>query len=258
MIDEKYDNRILLAEANQWPQDLLPYFGEGEGDEFHMAFNFPLMPRIFLALRQEDRTPLIDIVSQMPTIPETCQWAIFLRNHDELTLEMVTEQEREYMYSEYDPQVRRKLNLGICSRLAPLLDNGRRQIELVHSLLLTLPGTPVLYYGDELGMGDNITLGDRMGVRTPMQWNEGSNAGFSSAESSRLYCPVITDPVYNYLSVNVAAQSRVTTSLLNWLKRMLNVRKLEPIFGRGEICFYSRITGKSWPIFAVIRVNIYW
>lgn len=235
LMDQNYSGKVLLAEANQWPQDLLPYFGNG--DEFQMAFNFPLMPRIFMALRREDRQPIIEILQTMPQIPANCQWAIFLRNHDELTLEMVTEEEREYMYKEYmtDPQM--KLNLGLRCRLAPLLDNSRRRLELVHSLLFTLPGTPVMYYGDEIGMGDNITLGDRMGVRTPMQWDALPNAGFSSAKSNKLYCPVIIDPVYNYMAINVVAQERIQSSFLNWVRRSIELRQQHPVFGRGDIYF---------------------
>lgn len=234
-IDEHFPGRILLAEANQWPTDLLPYFGNG--DEFHMAFNFPLMPRIFMALRREDRQPIIDVIEQLPAIPEICQWAIFLRNHDELTLEMVTEAEREYMWNEYatDPQM--KLNIGIRSRLATLLDSSRRRLELVHSLLLTLPGTPVLYYGDEIEMGDNVLLGDRMGVRTPMQWTAGPNAGFSEAPPEKLYCPVITDPLYNYIARNVTAEANNASSFLNWMHRVLQIRCNYPLFGRGKIRF---------------------
>jgi maltose alpha-D-glucosyltransferase/alpha-amylase len=226
---------VLLAEANQWPTDLLPYFGDG--DEFHMAFNFPLMPRIFMALRREERRPIMDIISQLPEIPESCQWGIFLRNHDELTLEMVTNDERDYMYQEYAKDPRMKINLGIRRRLAPLLDNGRRQIELLNGLLLTLPGTPIIYYGDELGMGDNIYLGDRDGVRTPMQWTGDRNSGFSRADPARLYSPPISDPVYGYQAINVEAQHRTQTSLLHWMKRLIRVRKQYPVFGRGDIRF---------------------
>ena len=195
-VDTHYPGTLLLAEANQWPSDLLPYFGNG--DEFHMAFNFPLMPRLFMALRREDSRPIIEIMNQMPEIPLSCQWALFLRNHDELTLEMVTDEERDYMYTEYAKDPRMRINLGIRRRLAPLMDNGRHQIELMHSLLFTLPGSPVLYYGDEIGMGDNVHLGDRNGVRTPMQWSGDRNAGFSRADPSALYQPVILDPIYNY------------------------------------------------------------
>ncbi len=234
-IERNYADKVLLAEANQWPTDLLPYFGNG--DEFHMAFNFPLMPRIFMALRREERRPIMDIINQLPEIPENCQWGIFLRNHDELTLEMVTDEERDYMYYEYARDPRTKINIGIRRRLAPLLDNGRRQIELLNSLLLTLPGTPIIYYGDEMGMGDNIYLGDRDGVRTPMQWTSDRNAGFSRADPARLYSPPINDPVYGYQAINVEAQMRTQTSLLNWMKRMIRVRKKYPVFGRGDIKF---------------------
>jgi maltose alpha-D-glucosyltransferase/alpha-amylase len=235
-MDERYGGeKVLLAEANQWPTDLLPYFGNG--DEYHMCFNFPLMPRIFMAMRREERTPIIDIISQLPSIPENCQWGIFLRNHDELTLEMVTDEERDYMYYEYAKDRRMRINLGIRRRLAPLMDNGRRQIELLNSLLFTLPGTPVLYYGDEIGMGDNIYLGDRDGVRTPMQWSSDRNAGFSRADSARLYSPLISDPPYGYQSINVEAQLRTQTSLLRWMKRMIAVRQKYPVFGRGDTTF---------------------
>jgi maltose alpha-D-glucosyltransferase/alpha-amylase len=232
-VDRHYPNRMMLAEANQWPPDVRPYFGDG--DEFHMAFHFPIMPRIFMALRREDRTPIVEILNQTPDIPDTCQWAIFLRNHDELTLEMVTDAERDYMYYSYASDPRMRLNLGIRRRLAPLMDNGRRQIELLNSLLLSLPGTPVIYYGDEIGMGDNIYLGDRNGVRTPMQWSLDRNAGFSRADAARLYSPVIVDPPYGYQSVNVEAQQRVPTSLLNWMKRLIAIRKRYPAMGRGTI-----------------------
>ncbi|HEX9373605.1 MAG TPA: maltose alpha-D-glucosyltransferase [Roseiflexaceae bacterium] len=235
LIDREYRGRILLAEANQWPADVRPYFGDG--DEFHMAFNFPLMPRIFMALRREDRRPIIDIISQLPSIPDACQWCLFLRNHDELTLEMVTDEERDYMYHEYAKDPRMKLNLGIRRRLAPLVDNGRRRMELLNSLLFTLPGSPIIYYGDEIGMGDNIFLGDRNGVRTPMQWNGDRNAGFSRADAARLYSPVIMDPVYGYQAINVEAQLRDSSSLLNWMKRLIRLRKNYPVFGRGEIEF---------------------
>src|SRR6266545_4618016 len=235
LIDREYRGRILLAEANQWPADARPYFGDG--DEFHMAFNFPLMPRIFMALRREDRRPIIDIISQLPSIPDACQWCLFLRNHDELTLEMVTDEERDYMYHEYAKDPRMKLNLGIRRRLAPLVDNGRRRMELLNSLLFTLPGSPIIYYGDEIGMGDNIFLGDRNGVRTPMQWSGDRNAGFSRADAARLYNPVIMDPVYGYQAINVEAQQRDPSSLLNWMKRLIRLRKQYPVFGRGAIEF---------------------
>ncbi len=234
-IDERYKDRILLAEANQWPADLLPYFGDA--DEFHMAFNFPIMPRIYMALRREERRPIIDIIQQTPNIPESCQWCIFLRNHDELTLEMVTDEERDYMWAEYARDPRMKLNLGIRRRLAPLLDNGRRRMELLNSLLFSLPGSPIIYYGDEIGMGDNIYLGDRNGVRTPMQWSSDRNGGFSKADSARLYAPIINDTVYGYQSVNVEAQLRTPSSLLNWMKRLIRLRKRYKVFGRGSITF---------------------
>ena len=234
-IDAQYSNRILLAEANQWPTDVRPYFGEG--DECHMAFHFPLMPRIYMALRQEDRLPITDIIAQTPSIPETCQWALFLRNHDELTLEMVTNDERDYMYLAYSADPRMRLNLGIRRRLAPLVDNSRRRIELLISLLFSFPGTPVLYYGDEIGMGDNIYLGDRNGVRTPMQWNGDRNAGFSTATPGRLYSPVVMDPVWGYEAVNTEAQQSDPSSLLNWMRNMIALRKLFRVFGRGAIQF---------------------
>lgn len=236
-IDEHYKGKILLAEANQWPEDLLPYFGNG--DEFHMSFNFPIMPRMFMALRLEDRKPIIDIISRLPQIPENCQWSIFLRNHDELTLEMVTDKERAYMYSQYAKNPRMKINVGIRRRLAPLVENDRGEIELLNALLLSLPGTPVIYYGDEIGMGDNIYLNDRDGVRTPMQWNPNRNAGFSRVDAAQLYSPVITDSVYGYQAVNVEAEERTPSSLLNWMKRMLSVRKEYPVFGRGDITFLN-------------------
>jgi len=231
-VDEKYPGRVLLAEANQWPPDVVPYFGDG--DECHMAFNFPVMPRMFMALRREDRTPIVEIMNRTPKIPDAAQWGLFLRNHDELTLEMVTDEERDYMYAEYakDPRMRR--NIGISRRLAPLLDNGRRQIELLYSLLYSLPGSPVMYYGDEIGMGDNIYLGDRDGVRTPMQWTGDRNAGFSKADPAALYLPFLMDPVYGYQACSVEAQERVSTSLLQWVRRMLQVRKQHPVFGIGD------------------------
>jgi maltose alpha-D-glucosyltransferase/alpha-amylase len=236
-VDTHYPGTLLLAEANQWPSDLLPYFGNG--DEFHMAFNFPLMPRLFMALRREDQRPITEIMSQMPEIPLSCQWALFLRNHDELTLEMVTDDDRDYMYNEYAKDPRMRLNLGIRRRLAPLMDSGRHQIELMHSLLFTLPGSPVLYYGDEIGMGDNVHLGDRNGVRTPMQWTGDRNAGFSRADPSALYQPVILDPIYNYQAVNVEAQHRSPSSQLNWLRRLIQVRRAHKVFGRGSLEFLT-------------------
>lgn len=234
-IDEKYSGRILLAEANQWPEDVQAYFGDG--DEFHMVFNFPIMPRLFMALRQGDRTPIIDVMEKLPRIPDNCQWCTFLRNHDELTLEMVTDEERRYMWRTFARDKRTRLNLGIRLRLAPLLDNDRRSIELLNALLFALPGSPIIYYGDEIGMGNNFRLGDRTGVRTPMQWNIDRNAGFSRAVSSDLYAPVITDPIYHYLAVNVEDQQRLPTSLWHWMQRMIEVRKQHPVFGRGTIDF---------------------
>jgi maltose alpha-D-glucosyltransferase/alpha-amylase len=237
MVDDEFPGAILLAEANQWPTDVVEYFGTAEEPEFHMAFHFPLMPRMFMAMRREQRTPIVEIMESTPEIRADNQWAIFLRNHDELTLEMVTDAERDYMYFEYAKDPRMRINLGIRRRLAPLLDNGRRQIEMMNSLLLSMPGTPVLYYGDEIGMGDNIYLGDRNGVRTPMQWSPDRNAGFSRADWARLYSPVIMDPVYGYQAVNVEAQNRLPTSLLNWMRRMIAVRKRYRAFGRGSIRF---------------------
>ncbi len=213
----------------------MPYFGSG--DEFHMAFNFPLMPRLFMAIRREDQRPIIEIMNQMPEIPASCQWALFLRNHDELTLEMVTDEERDYMYTEYAKDPRMRLNLGIRRRLAPLMDNGRRQIELLHSLLFTLPGSPVLYYGDEIGMGDNIHLGDRSGVRTPDAVDGRPQRRFLAANPSALYQPVILDPIYHYQAVNVEAQLASSTSLLNWLRRLIRVRREHKVFGRGSLEF---------------------
>lgn len=234
-LDECFPGRMLLAEANQWPADLRAYFGEG--DEFHMAFHFPLMPRMFMGLRLEDRKPITEILQRTPVIPDQCQWCLFLRNHDELTLEMVTDMERDYMYDEYARDKGMRINLGIRRRLAPLLENDRRRIELMNGLLMSLPGTPVIYYGDEIGMGDNIQLGDRNGVRTPMQWDGGVNAGFSSASPESLYSAPILDPVYGYQAVNVDRQSRTTHSLLSWMRRLLRVRKSTPIFGRGSMEF---------------------
>jgi maltose alpha-D-glucosyltransferase/alpha-amylase len=226
---------MLLAEANQWPEDTRAYFGEG--DECHMAFHFPLMPRMYMALAQEDRHPITDILRQTPQIPDQCQWALFLRNHDELTLEMVTDDERDYLWRTYATDSRARLNLGIRRRLAPLLDNDRRKIELMNALLLSMPGTPVLYYGDELGMGDNYYLGDRDGVRTPMQWSADRNGGFSRADPQRLYLPPIMDANYGYQAINVEAQQRDPSSLLNWMTRMIRVRKTHAAFGRGTLEF---------------------
>jgi len=234
-LDSRYFSRLLLAEANQWPADVRPYLGEG--DECHMAFHFPLMPRMFMAIRQEDRHPITEILRQTPDIPDLCQWALFLRNHDEMTLEMVTDEERDYMYQSYAADPHMRLNVGIRRRLAPLVENSRSRIELLHSLLFSLPGTPILYYGDELGMGDNIYLGDRNGVRTPMQWTSDRNGGFSRADPARLYAPPIMDPVYGYQSINVEAQERSPSSLLNWMRRMIAVRKQHHTFGRGSLQF---------------------
>jgi len=232
-LDKHYDDRMLLAEANQWPEDTRPYFGDG--DECHMGFHFPLMPRMYMAVAQEDRYPITDIIRQTPAIPEPCQWAIFLRNHDELTLEMVTDRERDYLWDFYASDRRARINMGIRRRLAPLLKNDRRNIELLNSLLLSMPGTPVVYYGDEIGMGDNYYLGDRDGVRTPMQWSADRNAGFSRANPQALYLPTIQDPVHGYEAVNVEAQQASPSSLLNWMKRMIAVRQRHNVFGRGEI-----------------------
>jgi maltose alpha-D-glucosyltransferase / alpha-amylase len=232
-LNENYQDKMLLAEANQWPSDVRPYFGEG--DEFHMAFHFPLMPRMFMSVKLEDRKPIVDILENTPQIPDACQWAIFLRNHDELTLEMVTNEERDYMYDEYARQQSAKLNVGIRRRLAPLMENDRRRIELMNSMLLSLPGTPVLYYGDEIGMGDNIFLGDRNGVRTPMQWNGGWNAGFSSADPEQLFLPLISNPLNGYQAVNVESQKRSEHSLLSWMKRIIRLRRSSRVFSRGSI-----------------------
>ncbi len=234
-LDRYAPGKVLLAEANQWPEDVSAYFGDG--DECHMAYHFPLMPRIYMAIAQEDRFPITDILRQTPDIPGNCQWALFLRNHDELTLEMVTDVERDYLWSTYATDPRARINLGIRRRLAPLMDNDRRKIELMNSLLLSFPGTPIIYYGDEIGMGDNIYLGDRNGVRTPMQWSPDRNGGFSRCDPARLYLPTIMDPVYGYEAVNVEAQSRSLASLLSWTKRLISVRKSSKSFGRGSLSF---------------------
>ena len=231
MVDAEFSDRVLLAEANQWPEDVVDYFGEG--DECHMAFHFPVMPRMFMALRREESRPITDIMTHTPAIPDNCQWGIFLRNHDELTLEMVTDEERDYMYNMYARDPRMKMNVGIRRRLAPLLDGGRGPIELFHALLFSLPGSPVMYYGDELGMGDNVYLGDRDSVRTPMQWNPDRNAGFSRADFAQLYLPIIMDPVYGYQAVNVEAQQRHPNSLLHWVRNLVHIRKQHPVFGSG-------------------------
>jgi maltose alpha-D-glucosyltransferase / alpha-amylase len=234
-LDAYAPDRVLLAEANQWPEDVSAYFGDG--DECHMAYHFPLMPRIYMAIAQEDRHPITDILRQTPDIPGNCQWALFLRNHDELTLEMVTDVERDYLWSTYASDPRARLNLGIRRRLAPLMDNDRRKIELMNSLLLSFPGTPIIYYGDEIGMGDNIYLGDRNGVRTPMQWTSDRNGGFSRCDPAKLFLPMIMDPVYGYQAVNVEAQSRSLSSLLSWMKRLIAVRRSSQVFGRGNLMF---------------------
>ncbi|HEY0806707.1 MAG TPA: maltose alpha-D-glucosyltransferase [Pseudonocardiaceae bacterium] len=236
VVDDEYPGRVLLAEANQWPSDVVEYFGDPSvgGDECHMAFHFPLMPRIFMAVRRESRFPISEILAQTPAIPEGCQWGIFLRNHDELTLEMVTDDERDYMYAEYAKDPRMKANIGIRRRLAPLLENDRHQQELFTAMLLSLPGSPVLYYGDEIGMGDNIWLGDRDAVRTPMQWTPDRNAGFSRCDPGRIYLPVIMDPIYGYQAINVEAQSNNASSLLSWTRRMIEVRKQHHAFAEGD------------------------
>ncbi|MBK8182184.1 MAG: maltose alpha-D-glucosyltransferase [Candidatus Competibacteraceae bacterium] len=233
VVDAHYHGRLFLAEANQWPEDVRDYFGDS--DECHMAYHFPLMPRMYMAIAQEDRHPIVDILEQTPDIPANCQWAIFLRNHDELTLEMVTHRERDYMYRTYAADPRMRINVGIRRRLAPLMDNDQARIKLLNSLLLSMPGTPIVYYGDEIGMGDNIYLGDRNGVRTPMQWSPDRNAGFSKTDPQRLYLPPIMDPIYGYQAVNVEAQQREPASLLNWMKRMIAVRRSSKAFGRGRL-----------------------
>ena len=247
-LDTYARDKVLLAEANQWPEDVQEYFGQG--DECHMAYHFPLMPRIYMAIAQEDRFPITDILRQTPDIPESCQWALFLRNHDELTLEMVTDVERDYLWSTYANDPRARINVGIRRRLAPLMENDRRKIELMNSLLLSFPGTPIIYYGDEIGMGDNIYLGDRNGVRTPMQWSPDRNGGFSRADPARLYAPMIMDPVYGYEAVNVEAQSRSLSSLLSATKRLIAVRKSTLAFGRGTMTFI-RPTNRS--VLAYVR-----
>ncbi len=241
-IDDKYDDKMLLAEANQWPDDASAYFGTG--DECHMSFHFPLMPRLYMSLRMEDRFPLIDILDQTPAIPENCQWAIFLRNHDELTLEMVTDEERDYMYKSFAKDTKQRINLGIRRRLAPLLDNDRKNIELMNILLFSLPGTPIVYYGDEIGMGDNYYLGDRDGVRTPMQWSADRNAGFSTAEPQRLFLPVIFNHDYHFETINVENQEQNPTSLLWWMRRIIAKRKEFKAFSRGEIEFIDANNSK--------------
>ncbi|HET8811252.1 MAG TPA: maltose alpha-D-glucosyltransferase [Gaiella sp.] len=247
-VDASYADRVLLAEANQWPEDVVDYFGDG--DECHMAFHFPVMPRMFMALRREEARPMVEILDRTPPIPDNCQWGLFLRNHDELTLEMVTDEERDYMYAEYANDPRMKLNLGIRRRLAPLLDGGRDEIELMHAILFSLPGTPVLYYGDEIGMGDNVYLGDRDGVRTPMQWTGDRNGGFSRADFAQLYLPPLMDPVFGFQAVNVEAQLRSPTSLLRWLQRFVALRKQHPVFGLGT---YETLETSNSRVFAHVR-----
>ena len=247
-LDASHPGRLFLAEANQWPEDVLPYFGDG--DECHMAFHFPLMPRMYMAIAREDRHPITDIMRQTPEIPDSCQWAIFLRNHDELTLEMVTDRERDYLYSTYAADPLARINVGIRRRLAPLMENDRRKLELLNSLLLSMPGTPILYYGDEIGMGDNFYLGDRNGVRTPMQWSEDRNGGFSRADPARLLLPPIQDPVYGFQALNVEAQQRNPNSLLNWMKRLISIRRSRQVFGRGSLRFLYPANRK---VFAYLR-----
>ncbi len=248
-IESTHPNTVLLAEANQWPADVVDYFGSG--DECHMCFHFPLMPRMFMAVRREQRYPITEILTQTPEIPDGCQWGIFLRNHDELTLEMVTDEERDYMYTEYAKDPRMKRNIGIGRRLASLVDNDRRVAELLHGLLFALPGSPVLYYGDEIGMGDNIYLGDRDGVRTPMQWTPDRNAGFSRADFAALYLPPLMDPVYGYQAVNVEAELRDPGSLLHWMQRTLQVRKRHnDVFGMGSL---QVLNAENPSVFAFLR-----
>jgi maltose alpha-D-glucosyltransferase / alpha-amylase len=252
VVNDEYPDRILLCEANQWPDDVVQYFGDYDlgGDECHMAFHFPVMPRIFMAVRRESRYPISEIMAQTPEIPESCQWGIFLRNHDELTLEMVTDDERDYMWAEYAKDPRMKANIGIRRRLAPLLENDRNQIELFTALLLSLPGSPVLYYGDEIGMGDNIWLGDRDGVRTPMQWTPDRNAGFSTSDPGRLTLPVVMDAVYGYQVTNVESQLSSMSSLLHWTRRMIRVRKENPAFGLGG---FIDVGGSNPSVLSYIR-----
>jgi maltose alpha-D-glucosyltransferase/alpha-amylase len=253
VIEDEYPDTVLLCEANQWPADVVEYFGDfgAGGDECHMAFHFPVMPRIFMAVRRESRYPVSEIMAQTPVIPAGCQWGIFLRNHDELTLEMVTDDERDYMWTEYAKDPRMKANIGIRRRLAPLLENDTNQIELFTALLLSLPGSPVLYYGDEIGMGDNIWLGDRDGVRTPMQWTPDRNAGFSTGDPGRLTLPVVMDAVYGYQVTNVESQLTNTSSLLHWTRRMIEIRKQNPAFGLGD---FTDLGGSNPSVLSYVRV----
>jgi maltose alpha-D-glucosyltransferase/alpha-amylase len=248
VVDDEFPDRILLAEANQWPEDVVEYFGDG--DECQMAFHFPVMPRMFMAARREEARPIIEVLESTPEIPSHCQWGIFLRNHDELTLEMVSDEDRDYMYTEYARDPRMKMNVGIRRRLAPLLDNDQSLIELFHSLLMSLPGSPVMYYGDEIGMGDNIYLGDRDGVRTPMQWTSDRNAGFSRAEFAELYLPPIMDQVYGFSGLNVEAQQKNPNSMLHWLRNLLTVRKQHPVFGMGR---FTALPSSNSKVLAFLR-----
>jgi len=250
VVDDEFTDRVLLAEANQWPDDVVEYFGDG--DECHMAFHFPVMPRMFMAVRREEARPIVEAMESTPHIPDNCQWGIFLRNHDELTLETVGDEERDYMYAEYARDPRMRANVGIRRRLAPLLDNNRDTIELFYALLLSLPGSPVLYYGDEIGMGDNIFLGDRDGVRTPMQWSGDRNAGFSRADFAQLYLPLNMDPVYGYQAVNVEAQQRNPSSLLHWVRNLLRVRRQHPVFGTGS---FQALPTSNPKVLAFLRIG---
>jgi len=247
-VDQEFSGKMLLAEANQWPKDVRAYFGDG--DESHMAFHFPLMPRMFMAIQLEDRKPIVDTLENTPELPKNCQWAMFLRNHDELTLEMVTDDERDYMYDEFAKEHRAKLNLGIRRRLLPLMEGDRRRVELLNGLLMSMPGSPILYYGDEIGMGDNIYLGDRNGVRTPMQWNGGWNAGFSGADPEQLYSAIISNPLYGYQAVNAESQRRSEHSLLSWMKRLIRLRKSNRVFSCGSM---ELLTPKNHRVLAFIR-----
>ncbi|MDH4147009.1 MAG: maltose alpha-D-glucosyltransferase [Acidimicrobiia bacterium] len=249
-LDQQYPGKVLLAEANQWPADVVEYFGDG--DECHMNFHFPLMPRMFMAVRKSSAAPIREILAQTPDVPDGCQWGLFLRNHDELTLEMVTDEERDYMYAEYAKDPRMKSNIGIARRLFPLLENDRRVAELFHALLFSLPGSPVLYYGDEIGMGDNMYLGDRDAVRTPMQWTPDRNGGFSTADFAQLFLPPLMDPVYGYQVVNVESQVRNPSSFLRWVRSMLAVRRSTPVFGVGN---FEMLDNSSEPVFAFVRTG---